>query len=94
MELAAAHITIFEAPVIELASRRPRRRTDELSPRELEVLQGLARGDRTEDMATYLYLSTHTIRSHVKSVLRKLNARTRAHAVAIGYADGALDLAA
>lgn len=92
MSLAAAHITIFEAPVIELASRRPPRRCDDLSGRELEVLQSLAHGDRTEDMANALFLSTHTVRSHVKSVLRKLGARTRAHAVAIGYAEGALEL--
>jgi DNA-binding CsgD family transcriptional regulator len=91
----AASISIFEAPlapVIELAERRAPRLTDALSRRELEVLEGLTRGERTEEMALSLHLSTHTVRSHVKSALRKLGARTRAHAVAIAYREGALDL--
>jgi DNA-binding CsgD family transcriptional regulator len=45
-------------------------------------------------MALVLHLSVHTIRSHTKSLLRKLGARTRAHAVAIAYSRGALELSA
>jgi DNA-binding CsgD family transcriptional regulator len=91
----AAHISILEGPqaeVIELAQRRPPRRTAGLTEREHQVLAELARGSRTEDMAANLYLSVHTVRTHVKTLLRKLGARTRAHAVAIAYTDGALDL--
>ena len=80
------------AEVINLADRRPPRRSDDLSRREREVLEALARGERTEEMAAGLHLSIHTVRSHTKSVLRKLEARTRAHAVAIAYGEGALNL--
>jgi DNA-binding CsgD family transcriptional regulator len=86
-----ARISIIEAPpaaVIRLDERRGPRVTDGLTQRERQVLDQLARGDRTEDMAAALHLSTHTIRTHVKTLLRKLGARTRAHAVAIAYADG------
>ena len=66
-------------------------RTARLSRRERQVLDELARGSRTDEMAEALYLSSHTIRTHVKTLLRKLGARTRAHAVAIAFADGALE---
>jgi DNA-binding CsgD family transcriptional regulator len=65
-----------------------------LSRREHEVLEELARGSQSDEMALALHLSVHTIRSHTKSLLRKLGARTRAHAVAIGYSRGALELSA
>jgi DNA-binding CsgD family transcriptional regulator len=56
------------------------------------VLDELARGSQDDEMAAALHLSAHTIRSHTKSALRKLGARTRAHAVAIAYSSGALEL--
>jgi DNA-binding CsgD family transcriptional regulator len=64
---------------------------ERLSKRERQVLDELARGSYTEEMAAALHLSPHTIRSHVKALLRKLGARTRAHAVAIAYRHGALE---
>jgi DNA-binding CsgD family transcriptional regulator len=63
-----------------------------LSRREREVLAELARGSQSDEMALTLHLSVHTVRSHTKSLLRKLGARTRAHAVAIAYTSGALEL--
>lgn len=98
MSVAAIHAArtpIFEAPVaqvIELAERRRPKLCDALTSREREVLEALAIGDRSEDMAEGLHLSVHTVRSHAKTLMRKLGARTRAHAVAIAYAEGALDL--
>jgi DNA-binding CsgD family transcriptional regulator len=65
-----------------------------LSRRERQVLAELARGSQSDEMALTLHLSVHTIRSHTKSLLRKLGARTRAHAVAIAYSRGALELSA
>jgi DNA-binding CsgD family transcriptional regulator len=90
-----ARISILEAPgaeVVDLAARRPPRRSANLTRRERQVLDELAKGSRTEDMAANLFLSTHTIRTHVKTLLHKLGAHTRAHAVAIAYSEGALDL--
>jgi DNA-binding CsgD family transcriptional regulator len=63
-----------------------------LSHRERQVLDAVARGSQDDEMAAALHLSAHTIRSHAKSALRKLGARTRAHAVAIAYSTGALEL--
>jgi DNA-binding CsgD family transcriptional regulator len=65
---------------------------ERLSKRERQVLDELARGSHTEEMARALHLSPHTIRSHVKTLLRKLGARTRAHAVAIAYSHGRPEL--
>jgi DNA-binding CsgD family transcriptional regulator len=56
------------------------------------VLIELARGATTEEMAATLHLTTHTVRSHVRNILRKLQARSRAHAVAIGCSEGIIDI--
>ncbi len=51
---------------------------DELTPREREVLQLIARGYRYKEIAARLHLSVKTIESHVSSVLRKLQLTSRA----------------
>jgi len=51
---------------------------DELTPREREVLQLIARGYRYKEIAARLHLSVKTIESHVSSVLRKLQLSSRA----------------
>jgi DNA-binding CsgD family transcriptional regulator len=83
--------------VVSLDRIRTRRqlaeRTSRLSDRELTVLAELARGLATEEIALAMFLSPHTIRSHVKAAMRKLGARTRAHAVAIALGAGAIDAA-
>lgn len=55
-----------------------------LSVRELEVLRLVARGDSNADIADGLFLSVHTVKRHVANLLRKLDARSRAGAVAVG----------
>ena len=52
-----------------------------LSSREWEVLDLLTVGRSTADIAGELYLTVETVKSHVKHVLRKLGAHTRAEAV-------------
>ena len=85
------------AEVVSLDKARARRqlaeRTQYLSDRELNVLAELARGNATEEIAEAMVLSPHTVRSHVKAAMRKTNARTRAHAVAIAIGAGAIDAA-
>jgi DNA-binding CsgD family transcriptional regulator len=66
-------------------------RTDALSERERKVLAEVARGCETEEIAGIMMLSPHTVRSHVKTAMRKLEARTRAHAVAIVLSAGAIE---
>jgi DNA-binding NarL/FixJ family response regulator len=66
-------------------------RCDALSRRELAVLEELAMGTSTEDIAAKFHVSPHTVRTHIKNILRKLDAHTRAHAVAIAYSEDAID---
>ena len=62
----------------------------ELSERELEVLRAVARGLSNQEIADALSISGHTVRSHVRSILSKLNFsnRTQAatYAIEIGLA--------
>jgi DNA-binding NarL/FixJ family response regulator len=51
-----------------------------LTDREWEVLDLLATGARTEEIAQTLVLSTETVRSHLKNVYRKLDVRSRQEA--------------
>jgi DNA-binding CsgD family transcriptional regulator len=66
-------------------------RSDALSDRELAVLEELAMGTSTEDIAGKFHVSPHTVRTHIKNIMRKLDAHTRAHAVAIAYSEDAID---
>jgi DNA-binding NarL/FixJ family response regulator len=50
---------------------------DNLTPREREVLQLIARGYRYKEIATRLHLSIKTVEAHVSSVLRKLQLTSR-----------------
>ncbi len=54
-----------------------------LSSREWEVLDLLCSGEGTEAIADGLVLSIETVRSHVKSILRKLHVSTRAEAISL-----------
>lgn len=65
-------------------------RSNALSGREIGVLEELAMGTSTEDIAAKFHVSPHTVRTHIKNILRKLDARTRAHAVAIAYVEDAI----
>jgi DNA-binding CsgD family transcriptional regulator len=53
----------------------------ELSAREVEVLLLLDEHLGTDEIARRLYISEHTVRSHVKSLLRKLGASSRREAL-------------
>jgi DNA-binding NarL/FixJ family response regulator len=59
-----------------------------LSTREREVLDLLARGLTGEDAAGRLGISPETVRVHVRNAMRKLDAGTRVHAVAIAIREG------
>jgi DNA-binding NarL/FixJ family response regulator len=61
---------------------------EELTPREVEVLRLMARGQTNKQVAARLEISEHTAKFHVSSVLAKLGARTRTEAVTIGMARG------
>ena len=62
--------------------------TDDLTPREVEVLSLLARGLDPTEIANKLVISPKTVASHLQSVMAKLGVHSRAHAVARAYAEG------
>ena len=57
-----------------------------LTPREWEIIDLLCEEASTDEIARELVLSTETVRSHVKNILRKLDVRSREQAVAVAEA--------
>jgi DNA-binding CsgD family transcriptional regulator len=62
-----------------------------LSPRELQVMQGLAYGLSVHEIADDLGINQLTVRDYCSSILRKLGAINRSHAVAIGFREGMIN---
>ena len=59
--------------------------------REIEVLQLISDGLVNREIGQRLFLSEETVKSHVRHLLAKLQARSRAHAVAVGFRRGLLN---
>jgi DNA-binding NarL/FixJ family response regulator len=65
---------------------------DALTDRELEVLRRVAAGKSNKLIAAELAISEGTVKTHMKSILPKLDASDRTHAVMIALKRGILDL--
>lgn len=65
---------------------------DELTPRETQVLTHVARGEANRDVAGALGIAEETVKAHMKSILAKLQANDRTHAVAIALRRGIIEL--
>ena len=80
---------IMSPTVMQALSNAARKQTSkshpafELTPRELEVLQGIVDGLTNQGIAVKLGISATTVRSHVSSVLAKLNVTNRTQAALI-----------
>jgi DNA-binding NarL/FixJ family response regulator len=66
--------------------------SDTLTARELEVLTLVAAGNANKIVASQLGVSEETVKGHMKSILGKLNANDRTHAVTIALKRGILQL--
>jgi DNA-binding NarL/FixJ family response regulator len=62
-------------------SPSPPLNTTKLTPREIDILWGIAKGFSYADIAGHLGLSRQTVPGHIKSIYRKLEVNTRGEAV-------------
>jgi DNA-binding NarL/FixJ family response regulator len=60
----------------------------DLSPREFEVLQLITKGRKTQEIANQLHVSVHTINSHRKNILKKLNLKSPAELIVYAMESG------
>ncbi|MGQ0433996.1 MAG: response regulator transcription factor [Microthrixaceae bacterium] len=88
---AAGEAVITPALLARLLPRlagRPRGRNPDLTAREREVLQLIARGGTNADIAEALVLSIDTVRNHVSSILAKLGVHSKLQAAAVAVQRG------
>ena len=80
-------------PGEESPAKRVRRArgSDELTGRELEILQLMADGFENAQISRHLFISRETVKTHVRRLLHKLRARSRTHAVALAFRRGIID---
>ena len=86
-EVHAGRTFVTPAIAVKLAERLP---TEELTARELEVLQHLAAGKPNKIIGADLAISEVTVKSHVQSLFRKLNVISRTEAIAVANRRGLL----
>lgn len=73
--------------VLHFLQAESRQREYDLTEREVEVLQHMAQGQTQQDIAEKLFLSPHTVNSHVGNIYEKLHVNSSAAAVAKAIRD-------
>ncbi len=78
----------------EIASRLAARKLfEELTPREVQVLQQMAKGLANKEIGDVLKISEHTVKDHLKNILGKLRVADRTEAVTVALQRGIIQLA-
>ncbi|MGQ0549316.1 MAG: response regulator [Armatimonadota bacterium] len=62
--------------------------SDGLTAREVEILVGIANGASSRELAAKLFVSESTVKSHLRTIYRKINVRDRSQAVAYAMRKG------
>jgi DNA-binding NarL/FixJ family response regulator len=75
-----------------LLSPRATEKVPALSPREREIMNLMAEGLTAERIGEQISVSVETVRTHVRNVIRKLQARNRVHAIALALERGEIAL--
>lgn len=78
----------YDPGIIELKMRGKSSCSEELTPREQEVLVALGVGLNNRDIASRLYVTENTVKKHVSQVLAKLNLADRTQAALYAYSQG------
>jgi len=77
----------------EIASQIAEHLSDEqLTSREIDVLRQVIEGNRNRDIAERLFVSEHTVKTHLKHILGKLGASDRTHAITIAARRGIIQI--
>jgi DNA-binding NarL/FixJ family response regulator len=76
-------------PPASSSKREPR--LEQLTPRELEVLKLIAHGMSNAEIASQLFVTTTTVKTHVARILMKLDLRDRVQAVVFAYQTGLMN---
>ncbi len=64
---------------------------EKLTKREVVILKLITLGYQNIQISETIYISIHTVKAHIRSIIRKLDAKNRAHAVYIAVTNHLLD---
>lgn len=84
-EMSGKLLAAFRAPAAPAAPASP---LASLSPRELDILRGIARGESNKQIARTLGIAETTVKIHVQHVLRKLDVASRVQAAVLASGHG------
>lgn len=90
--IQAVHAGRGRIPSVIAEKLAQRVSSDELSAREVEVLERIVAGRANKEIASDLHITEATVKSHVNSLLGKLGASDRTHAAILGLQRGIVHL--
>jgi two-component system nitrate/nitrite response regulator NarL len=87
-EMTGKLVAAYREAAAGAAAPAPPTAIEQLSPREQEILRGIARGESNKEIARVLGIAETTVKIHVQHVLRKLGVASRVHAAVIASNHG------